>query len=163
MAEILEKWAKSGQKRSHVNNQLVTCRTVPKSGFNWPCVVAARSRKLPHTPAKADGLTPKLAPDAIKFQAIQPPQPEMCPVAHAQFSNLRSLFKDIRLFQVRGAKVRARRCSIRSKSERRTRNSAIFWRPTAERYGRSPNPPGLLPLLRVGAPVPGCPLGHRFF
>ena len=48
---------------------------------------------------------------------------------------------------VNGAKVRARRCSIRSKSERRARNSAIFWRPTVERYGRSPNPPGLLPHL----------------
>src|SRR6476620_5908821 len=48
---------------------------------------------------------------------------------------------------VRGAKVRARRCSIRSQSERWARNSAIFWHPTAERYEAEPNPSGLLPLL----------------
>ena len=48
---------------------------------------------------------------------------------------------------VMGAKVRARRCSIRSPSERRARSSAVFWHPNAERYGRSPNLPGVLPLL----------------
>src|SRR4051812_46556557 len=36
---------------------------------------------------------------------------------------------------------------MRSPSERRTRNSAIFWRQTAERYGLTRNLPGLLPLL----------------
>src|SRR6476619_1940279 len=46
-----------------------------------------------------------------------------------------------------GAQVRARRCSIRSLSERRARSSAVFWHPNAERYGRSPNLPGVLPLL----------------
>src|SRR4051794_41333666 len=38
---------------------------------------------------------------------------------------------------------------MRSQTERRPRNSAIFERPTAERYGRAQNPPGLLPLLRA--------------
>src|SRR5689334_25295922 len=36
-----------------------------------------------------------------------------------------------------------------SQSERGARNSAIFWRLTAERYGRAPNPPGLLPHLQA--------------
>src|SRR3954466_7976459 len=46
-----------------------------------------------------------------------------------------------------GAKPRARRCSMRSRSERGARNSAIFWRQTAERHGMIPNLPGVLPLL----------------
>jgi hypothetical protein len=29
MAEVLEKWAKPGQKRGHVNDQFVTCGLVP--------------------------------------------------------------------------------------------------------------------------------------
>jgi hypothetical protein len=29
MVEVLEKWAKPGQKRGHVNNQFVTCELVP--------------------------------------------------------------------------------------------------------------------------------------
>src|SRR3954466_3801880 len=46
-----------------------------------------------------------------------------------------------------GAKPRARRCSMLSRSERGARNSAIFWRQTAERHGMIPNLPGVLPLL----------------
>src|SRR4051794_18947587 len=61
------------------------------------------------------------------------------------------IFKALSGEPVSGAKVRARRCSMRSQTERRPRNSAIFERPTAERYGRAQNPPGLLPLLRFQA------------
>jgi hypothetical protein len=50
-------------------------------------------------------------------------------------------------YSVSGAKVWARRCSMRSQSERRPWNSAIFWRQTAERHGLTPNLPGVLPLL----------------
>jgi hypothetical protein len=59
----------------------------------------------------------------------------------------KSCFNNLSLCAVIGAKVRARRCSIRWQSEREARNSAIFCHPAAERYSPAPNPPGILPLL----------------
>ena len=73
MAEIQEKWAKSGQKRSHVNNQFVTCGAVPKTDLIGHVLWLLEAESCHTLPSKADELTPKLAPDAIKFQAIQPP------------------------------------------------------------------------------------------
>src|SRR4051794_40147385 len=63
---------------------------------------------------------------------------------HRQFVSVLGL---ARIETVIGAKPRARRCSMRSRSERGARNSAIFWRQTAERHGMIPNLPGVLPLL----------------
>jgi hypothetical protein len=67
---------------------------------------------------------------------------------------------------VSGAKVRARRCSIRSQSERRTRNSAIFWRQIAERYDPTPICPGFCPYYVAihtspTGPSPGVAVGNR--
>jgi hypothetical protein len=70
MAEILEKWAKSGQKRSHVNNQFVTCITVPKTGSIGHVLWLLEAESCHTLPSKADEFKPKLIPDAIKFQAI---------------------------------------------------------------------------------------------
>src|SRR3954453_11683504 len=60
---------------------------------------------------------------------------------------IQSFFNYLARIMVSGAKVRARRCSMRSQSERGARNSAIFCHQTAERYGPASNPPGVLPLL----------------
>jgi hypothetical protein len=83
MAEVLEKWIKSGQKRSHVNNQFVTCGSGPKADLIGHVAWLLEAGSCHTLPSKADGLTPNSAPGAIKFQVIQPPRPEMCPVAHA--------------------------------------------------------------------------------
>src|SRR4051812_17474475 len=99
MAEILGKRLNRVKKRSHVSNQFVTCGAVPKTDSIGHVLWLLEAESCHTLPSKANGLTPNLAPDAIKFQAIQPPQPEMCPVAHAQFSNLCNIFKGILLSQ----------------------------------------------------------------
>jgi hypothetical protein len=97
MAKVLEKWAKLGQKRGHVNNQFVTCGSVPGADLIGHVVWLPEAGSCHTLPSEADGLTPNSAPDAIKFQVIQASRPEICPVAHAQSSNLCSFFKGILL------------------------------------------------------------------
>src|SRR4051794_616293 len=83
MAEVLEKWTTLGQKRGHVNNQFVTCGSVPGADLIGHVVWLPEAGSCHTLPSKADGLTPNSAPDAIKFQVIQASRPEMSPVAHA--------------------------------------------------------------------------------
>src|SRR3954453_23596828 len=46
---------------------------------------------------QANRLPPKSAPDAIKFRPVQPPQPQMCPVARAEICDFRSIINGLLL------------------------------------------------------------------
>src|SRR3954470_19030541 len=77
MAEVLEKWAKLGQKRGHVNNQFVTCGSVPGADLIGHVVWLPEAGSCHTLPSKADGLTPNSAPNAIKFLITHHPQPRV--------------------------------------------------------------------------------------
>src|SRR3954452_17375075 len=71
----------------------------------------------------------------------------LAPIFVARLLATYLVWKQLQQGSVIGAKPRARRCSMRSRSERGARNSAIFWRQTTGRHGMIPNLPGVLPLL----------------
>src|SRR3954463_11870089 len=98
MAELWEKWGNPPRKHGHVNDQFVSCgsagRRVPIGHAAWRSEGGTCNTSVP-----SEQITAEIRPGRNKISAVQPPQPQMCPVQRAKNCDFRSIINSLLLFK----------------------------------------------------------------